>query len=552
VSILAMDAEGLQAGTAALLALAVSPPASAPTPPALPEPDYAKLVAAKPLAASPAPFSKRWIGEDAITALDYDPGSGRVLAGTRGYGENLFCLDGTGRLLWKIYLPEHEVHAARWYDNGKRAVAATARGWWVFILAGDTGKVLRKFRGVEWPEMHYTEGAVRTPFRLQINPALRQILIDGRSGLLAVDYDGNRLWFHDIAPEAVTIPQTAEQSGQAQSFPISARLGDFALSPDGKRVGLGVYRIMGSAQVPGALRLGDAWAFRPRLLNAEDGALLLENSECPADQFSPSGWSMRWPENAKMPWLDKAGLSLPLTEDGKLGSPVLRQGLALPEGDSIECGLYTVVRRRALGGWQWQVETDRPFDPSRDCLDLAKGRLYRSAWNGWALCLDLDSGKIQWEKRLPWQCAFLPGGDRLFAGCGDGSVCCLSASGEVLWQTRLPDLHEPPAGDFAAYVRAAEARDAEVTVEHFAVSEDRPGDYDQILRFGMEQLQNGDFEQDDGWQSEGRQLTFASPGKDSQRCLRLAAGEAAVQTVGHRLVPLGTYLLEFFYRAEKA
>ena len=218
-------------------------------------------------------------------SLDYDQASGRTLVGTFGYGENLFCLDAGGQLLWKVYLPEHEVHAVRWYDEGKRAVAATARGWWVFLLAGDSGKVLRKFRGVEWPEMHYSEGAVRTPFTLQINPALRQIIVASRSGLLAVDYEGNRLWFHDLAPEIVTIPQSAEQSGVAPAFPISASLGNFAFSPDGKRIALEFYRIMGSAVAPGALRLEDAWAFRPRLLDAGQGNLLLENSECPADQL---------------------------------------------------------------------------------------------------------------------------------------------------------------------------------------------------------------------------------------------------------------------------
>ena len=195
---------------------------------------------------------------------------------------------------------------------------------------------------------------------------------------------------------------------------------------------------------------------------------------------------------------------------------------------------------------------NRLFDPRSDHFDLANSRLYRSAWNGWAMCLDLKEGAVLWEKSLPWRCIFHPAAGRVIAGCGDGSVCCLNAEdGSLLWRTRLPDIHEPPTGDFASYVRAAEERDAAVMVEHFTVGDDRPGEYDHILRFGIEQLQNGDFEEDSGWSAEGRSPSFASPGYNSQRCLRLAAGEVIAQTVGHRLVPLGTYLLEFFYRGEK-
>ena len=64
-----------------------------------------------------------------MRCLDVEPKTGRTLAGTFGYGHNLFCLGPDGKLLWKVFLPEHNVYLARWYDEGRRVVAATGRGY---------------------------------------------------------------------------------------------------------------------------------------------------------------------------------------------------------------------------------------------------------------------------------------------------------------------------------------------------------------------------------------------------------------------------------------
>ena len=66
--------------------------------------------------------------------VDVDSATGRSLVGTFGYGDNLFCFDAKGTLLWKKFLPEQNVYLARWFDGGKRILAATGRGPWIFML----------------------------------------------------------------------------------------------------------------------------------------------------------------------------------------------------------------------------------------------------------------------------------------------------------------------------------------------------------------------------------------------------------------------------------
>ncbi len=154
---------------------------------------------------APAPTSYRRAATmlDPVMSVDVDPATGRTLVGTFGYGHNLFCFDSGGKLIWKQFLPEHYVYFARWYDNGKRIFAATARGPWMFILDPADGKVVRKFLGSEWPDGHgyggFWEGAENTQLQIEINAPQSQIVIAGRTGLLAVDFDGKKIWFRDRA-----------------------------------------------------------------------------------------------------------------------------------------------------------------------------------------------------------------------------------------------------------------------------------------------------------------------------------------------------------------
>ena len=195
------------------------------------------------------------------------------VAGTAGYGDNLFCFDRDGKLVWKQFLPEHNVYFAGWIDGGKKIVAATGRGWLCFILDAANGNVLRKFATTGWADYHYTEGPVDTEVPVVINTKLRQILVFGRTGILAVDFDGKRMWLRDRAEAIAAYPAEAEQSLAAE-FNRSVVLANAQLSPDGAKIVHGEYQIVGSTpgRVPGTV--DTLWAFRPLILDAKTGAVL--------------------------------------------------------------------------------------------------------------------------------------------------------------------------------------------------------------------------------------------------------------------------------------
>src|SRR5205814_10181968 len=125
--------------------------------------------------------------------LDVDAATGRVLAGTFGFGHNLFCFGPDGKLLWKQFLPEHNVYFAHWYDGGQRVVAATGQGFFLFLLNGADGVVTKKLAATEWPRFHQDnlEGAENTELQIAVNEPLRQILVRGLTGLMALDFDGH-------------------------------------------------------------------------------------------------------------------------------------------------------------------------------------------------------------------------------------------------------------------------------------------------------------------------------------------------------------------------
>src|SRR4029077_2210448 len=79
-----------------------------------------------------------------------------------------------------------------------------------------------------------------------------------------------------------------------------------------------------------------------------------------------------------------------------------------------------------------------------------------------------------------------------------------------------------------------------------------PDDYAKVLRMGIEQLVNGDFETQDGWTSQppGQQVLCSAPAQNGQLSLQLEAGKLITQRVQRRVVPSATYLLEFYYRVE--
>ena len=81
------------------------------------------------------------------------------------------------------------------------------------------------------------------------------------------------------------------------------------------------------------------------------------------------------------------------------------------------------------------------------------------------------------------------------------------------------------------------------TDEFFSISGEQPGDLDGVLRMGIEQLDNGAFNNDSGWAASTGTVTVAAPGYKDGKSLHLAPGQLVTAPVGRKVIKSGTYLL---------
>jgi len=88
--------------------------------------------------------------------------------------------------------------------------------------------------------------------------------------------------------------------------------------------------------------------------------------------------------------------------------------------------------------------------------------------------------------------------------------------------------------------------------EFFPSGIDGPDDFKGVLRMGIEQLSNGDFESPKDWQLEKGTVRTGAPSKTGQSALQLDDGQLVTQRLSGRVIPSATYLLEFWFRTENA
>ena len=552
LTVLANDDAGLAAGIAALLETS---PATADAPVLA----LAKVAADAPLtpaaSAAKAPTTLRdaLSSEDRIRTLDVDATTGRVLAGTFGFGHNLFCFAADGKLLWKQFLPEHNVYFARWCDGGKRVVAATGQGFFLFLLNGTDGAVNKKLAATEWPIFHLgnLEAAENTESQIAVNEPLRQIIVRGQTGLMALDFDGRKLWFHDRAAAIASYPKEAEQS-LAANFGNTVHVGNFALSPDGSRLVYSEELIIGSTpgRVPGTS--DDLWQHTPKLLDARTGQVLAVNTQDPGNQRSSGNWRVSWPAVSATPRIHSGGLSALWREDNTVGPYTSESGHALKDGGHVLGERDSLQRLAADGRVLWRVGGTVTWMSSFDRLDAAQTRFYRCDREGLVRCFDLASGKTLWDFKLPFHATLHPTADGLVAGANNGALVRLNASGQPVWQTRLREHHVVPGTNYADYIAAARQRDVDASPDFFPVGLDRPDDFKGVLRMGIEQLANGGFESAQGWSMEKGTVRVGAQAQAGQAALQLDAGQLVTQRLTGRVIPSATYLLEFWFRVESA
>jgi hypothetical protein len=513
-----------------------------------------------PVAPARKSFRSAIQGEDLIRSIDVDPATGRVLVGTFGYGRNLFCFSRDGRLLWKRFLPGHHVYYARWYDRSKdaagpgparRVVAATARGYFVYLLDGETGKVRKKFSSTEWPNYHagsqeFREGARSTRIPVRLNPVLRQILVRGKTQLLAVNYDGELMWKRDRADAVTAYASVAEQAGAA-SFSHSIVLGGLAVSPDGSRLIHSEYLITGSTAQ--GEKIHNTWGHRPMILDARTGEVLARNASNLGESTKPGAWNIRWPQNSDLPLVEREGLAAPLRPDGSLGEFRESHPIQLDDEGYLEAAYDSLARCDAGDRLLWRRRDDRKWVANLDRLGPQKRRFYRCGPNGLIRCIDLKKGSTAWERKMSYSALLRPVGSSLVVGAEDGTVAWLDENGEVRWETVLWKLHEKP-DDYPAYLESARQRDEDSTEEFYPVNRDRPGEYSGALRRGLEQLVQGGFEGIGRWISTAGKVRIDAPARSGKGAVMITDGERISQRLGKKVIPSATYLLEFFYHVE--
>lgn len=544
LSLLSIDPSGLAACVDALLA--ELPTGTAESTPAALEP-AAPLAAVSQLDPRPEAPPATLAALDWVRAMDTDPASGRVVVSTQGYGHNLFCFDAEGALLWKQFLPEHGVYFAGWCDDGRKIVAATSRGFYLFVLDASDGTVLGRCAASEWPKLHYSEGPIASEQRIIINHHLDQILVAGSTGVMALDYACRPLWFRDRADAIAEYSQESEQS-EAAEFSHSLAVGDIALSPDGLQLVHGEYEVVGTTVQNKTLL--PIWAFRPMILDARSGETLAVNRDDAGLKTKPSGWSVSWPADASDPLVHVGGLVAVLRHDGSLGPMVPDRGWSIAGDGILERDAAGVTAYDASGSIRWSASKAAGL-PELDVMSHDAALLYRCDAQGGLTAIDLDDGTTRWTHRLPAAARLRPTHDGLVCGDKSGRVVHLSAAGREIWRTRLGNLHEQPTSDYAGYIRSAIERDQAVAPA-FPVAVDGPDDFDGVFRLGTDQLVDGGFESETAWVpgDTASPLVYVSTASDGERALELAEDQLVTQELARRVIPTGTYLLEFRYRVE--
>ena len=558
ISILANDDAGLAAGIAAISDVGASNKAEQAGPRALARATFAggSLAPAASKPSSPSLLRDVLAGEDWVRAIDVDPASGRVLVGTMGYGDNLFCFSREGTLLWKQFLPEHHVYFARWIDGGKRVGAATARGFYFFLLDGRDGAVVKRFDATERPLFHDSfglpnlEGAQDTVLQIEVNEPLRQILIRGLTGLLAVDFDGNKMWFLDRAEAIAAYPQEADQGSEAAKFGDNLHVGTFALGPDGTRLVYSEEMVIGSTPNPMKGPPVDLWAHAPRILDAKTGKALSINRADRGSGYGPGTWSVDWPKNSPRPRVLFKGLAAEWREDDTFGPYLPDAGTRLADGGRLTKSPTSLERLDAAGKNLWRLASDQSWLPALDAMNEGQSRYYRCDRDGLVRCIDLATGKTLWDFQMPFASVLRASGDEVVAGANNGAVAVIDAAGKPVWQTRIRDHHELTGENYPAFIAAATDRDPDSSAEFYLEGRDGPDDYRTILRMGVEQLQSGSCESAEGWQSPQGQVAVGKPAKEGASALQLNPAQLVTQRPQARVIPAATYLLEFWYRVE--
>lgn len=433
--------------------------------------------------------------ENIVTALAADPASGRIAVGTRGYGDNLFCFDAEGEMLWSRYLSEYHVHRVEFTPDGKHLFASCLFDDRTYKLDAADGTVRWSLVNVPKKRVaHNHEGYASSYSHPKVLASAQKLVIYYQNGAAVVGFDG-KLVTHVTIPRKVSGPAfspdvahyaTVEAVDHKETYqppPVRGKeqpLRDLAVAYDHLRV----YHVSDGKQV----------------VDVSLGKVGVEH------------YDVVWPNAA---------------------GPVARR--------------FGMDEQFDLAGKKLRVVETEPGPQDRYTVD-EEGVVY---------ALD-ESGQEKWKCSAadpvpdtgdPGQCVLADLGDKgAVVGTSRGRILRIFPEGEVSWRAWLGELNEP-SGDYAAFVAEGRKQSKDISAGIWPTTVDKDGDLDAIVKMGIDRLVNPSFETDSGgWTIDGVQkLPLATPAQHGKRSLRV--GEAMVsQDLKRHVCRLATYVLEFHYR----
>ena len=507
----------------------------------LPPPDKGDSVAGKPAQPQKRSFRELYSREDEIQNMAVDPATGRILIGTKGWGHNIFCLDASGKKLWSRYLPEHDVHRVSFSADGKKVIAGVGMPARIYVLS-DAGEVQFCFDASEYPQYRFRNTDEQTGFPYYLNPRNGDIYAWGKTGVMAVTLDGKKRWFLDRWEAMQEIVGEVVQEGNI-GIEFGRDIKDFAVSPDGRYIATVVEVKEATTEVlrgGGPVKLPISRA-EVAIFDADTLKEVKRHVDKRLCIFPEVSSVLTWLKDSTAVVLsrEREFWTVPVNGEAQsaAASPATRQPIELTvQNRTVRCENQDgklLWRRDGLPMTEWVAAPDLK-------------KLYVLDMFGTLHGVDAATGADAWVRETGHKGLLrtMPDGDVVMGGL-NGQIMRFSPAGEPRWTSMLRTMHEI-AGDYDKFVYEAKLGLNDITTSLYPSMVDADGDLDGVVRFGLDVVKNGSFEDDSVWQI-AKENAGLTEGRTGKRALRTSGG-SATQAIDSPVIPNATYVLEFYFR----
>ena len=489
------DVAGLELGLKALLSLDKAGGVAYPPPLPAEAPTAADLKETKGSAVRHTSTRRLAHLENIVTSIAVDPQSGRIFVGTRGYGDNLFCLDANGSRAWSRYLSEYHVHRVEATPDGRHVFASCLYDDRTYLLDAADGTI--RWSLVNVPKKRIArnhEGYASSYAHPRIFPQAKKLVIYYKDGAAIVGFDG-KLVQHVTLPRKVSGPAFSPDVTHFAIVTIVDHKETYQPPP-----------VRGKPRPP--MEIAAAYDHL-RIHRVSDGQQVADTV---LGKASGGHYRVAWP-SAQGPVARRAGKELQFDVSGKE-----LKTIAIP------------------------LTKPEPYDVDED------GVLHAFS----------DDGKERWHCSVadptpdtggPGDCALTSLGEKgVVVGTSRGRVIRIDGNGKTLWRAWLGEMNEP-AGDYASFVREGRRENRDVSAGIWPTIMDQDGDLDAKVKMGINRLANPSFESETGgWTVDGdARLPRLNQAQHGKYALRV--GEKLVsQDITQHVCRMATYVLEFHYR----